>query len=125
MCLVIAGGTNLQEAKEDIIIYKILMMHNESYYTPFRKQYVNLGHKQVSPLVCHTNSVSLGIHTFANLEEAKYESLDPWYLYDYVIVKGIIPKGSHYYEGYFDEAYLERRPLCYASDAAIYQERVL
>ena len=133
MCLY-SNRKNFKKAKEDIICYKVLKVIRTFFgYTFYATPYMNkpvpkLGVEMKDdecldakkyPNISSKYMISAGgFHTFKNFDDAKDEL--KWHLdncgKEYIIVKSIIPKGSSYIEGTF-----ENTPA-YVSKRIIYQE---
>jgi hypothetical protein len=82
--------------------------------TPFQDVEIEIGETYKSKLIKYGSSIEEGIHSFENLEDAKrLSSFDE----DRIVVKCIIPKGSEYYVGEYNNGYIS-----YASDTLKYVE---
>lgn len=98
-------------AKHDIVCYKTL---TEDLVSPcYDHQYV-LGEKIKSVLDNSHGMVTKGLHTFVTFERAYYEAkYTKWQnqrnsklgVYAPIVVKCIIPQGSHYYNSQFGLEY--------------------
>lgn len=94
-----------------------ILLKVDGYVTPYRKFPVEIGKTYHSKLIKQkykrsTELILNGLHSYGNYQNAaNYSSSD-------IIVKCIIPKGSVYYEGSFDDK------KSYASNCIIYVEIV-
>lgn len=117
MCLY-TKQTEPEIAEEDIICYKFYRKYNETLVSPYQKvaapeigiiTNTELG-KSYRPndngSYIHNflgfKRVDKGFHSFKTLEEIKHVVENNLYL---VIFKCIIPRGSSYYKGIFDDRY--------------------
>ena len=66
------------------------------YKTPYRALSVKIGNTYKSSLIKEHDKVHIGLHSFLNKTHAR---ADGWG----TVVECIIPKGSQYYKGMFDE----------------------
>ena len=121
MCLNLKSGDSKQKtAQEDIVCWKWLMKYsNGKLFSPYQRMEYFLDRKmhddkkvdrkekrkngvnnKYLPVVCSHKMSQGGYHTFKNFEDAdKFVKDDR--TSNSVLVKCIIPKGSKYYEGYF------------------------
>ncbi len=96
MCLDIAGPRMI--AKEDMIVYKVVILKDEKLLTPFQMMEVEIGKTYKSLLSKRSKdaTVSVGLHTIAHYTDAKrWECAAE----NQIVVKCIIPKRSHYHCG--------------------------
>ena len=82
-----------------------------TYYTPYQNFRVEIGQTYYSELEVIGNNVEKALHSFEHLDDCKADGGG-------VYVKCIIPKGSEYYYGLFNDA------SSYASNALKYLELV-
>ena len=90
----------------DETIYNIECV--DEYYTPYQQFEVKIGETYFSKLDKWYNIVEKGLHSFETLKDAK-DCRD-------IIAKCIIPKGSEYYKGMFNDN------ISYASNKLTYLE---
>ena len=126
-------------AKKDIVCYKILTERRglilSFYRTPFTSNPITLGDYveakgdkdivNILPTDGYNCEVSEGfIHTFKYRKDAvriaTNECRDGYYIDNPVIVKCIIPKGTRYYAGVFENTFLPS----YATEALQYGTKV-
>ena len=102
MCLIYA---KIKETTEDIVCYKVYISFEGKLRSPFMrslapninevaKTYLEEPHGK-------GNCIERGFHSFANLEDTLKIGADIPQLFDMVVIKCIIPKGSKCYEGSF------------------------
>ena len=126
MCLTIKKGQEPQIASEDIPCYKVILMYDNYYITPYREMRIEIGCTYESELYTsgalilkHSQyyaQIDIGLHSFKNLKGATDDlSFLPSNDYTVEIVKCIIPKGATYYEGTFNNR------ESYASDKIKYE----
>lgn len=106
MCLELhKDNSELKKAKKDIICYKFLRVNSDgTLLTPYQGFRIeDIPEEVTSNLIRNDNNhVNEGIHSFVELRDALLDSVDEHNNFrDNVLVKCIIPKGSHYYEGLF------------------------
>lgn len=109
MCLLIGRYTEQQIATEDIVVYKHLCLSNNYKSTRFVTSYyhypVIIGKTYKSKIHIvkddfHENyQISEGIHSFTSIEDCCIDIDD---VQQQVIAECIIPKGSAYYVGRFN-----------------------
>ena len=128
MCLVINKNSVLQQARKDVVGYKVVYDGDGEYLTPYQKVTVELnklyheknftdayfrlfekGEKKEKSI---TNDA---IHFYADLKSAKKERMG-----GQVILAAVIPMGTTFVNGTFDYA-VSGYP-CYASEAVIYRK---
>ena len=131
MCLVLNKDSVLQQARKDIVGYKVVYDDDGEYLTPYQKVTVELnklyheknfidayfrlfekgemGEKKVKTI---TNDA---IHFYADLKSAKKERMG-----GETILAAVIPMGTTFVNGTFDYA-VSGYP-CYASEAVIYRK---
>ena len=133
MCLdVLKSNKDKLVAETDIVVYKYLKITSIGFVTPFQYQPINIGESYYSKLKVRLYSdvdldndelpddllvgcVGEGLHSFGSFKDAYRQ-----YRYDKserVVVKCLIPKGSEYYVGKFDDQ------LSYASADLIYVKK--
>jgi hypothetical protein len=110
MCLVIEVDSEMQQAPEDIICYKILERIEDRLFTPYRRFPVDIESKILTSkgeikkeFGSDLSREFIGqgvIHTFAYLEDVAVESLSALhYGHKYEVYECIIPKETFYYTG--------------------------
>lgn len=133
MCLYShTGNFTILKSKEDVICYKVLAVKNGALVTPYTHTVVNIKdikrgkpfvakeykrllkrqNKIFKDLVTDIDNIREGaIHTYRDLEDAKYEDRDffSYHKTNIVIFECVIPKGINYVEGY---APISRRGYC-------------
>jgi len=112
MCLTVKKRSCIQTAKKDIIAYKVLLSngHNEiiSPYENFKYKLSKLYRLNDSLSKECDNSIEKGYHSFVTNKGVKKE-LKFWYTlsctddFNAKVFKCIIPKGSKYYVGTYDD----------------------
>lgn len=106
MCL-IANSNIPYVAEQDIICYKLYILFNDKYVSPFQKCDMPNINELVTTELQKPGELFIekGFHSFAYLEDA--ENINEWLESIYhksCIAKCIIPKGSRFYAGKFDYA---------------------
>lgn len=106
MCLTLIKDSKRKTAKRAIKCFKVLKFDNPfALSTPYKSCPIKIGLTYNSKLEFDesyiTQTISVGIHSFVNLEDATAEAID-WYPCNTVVVECQIPKGSVYYIGLFD-----------------------
>lgn len=147
MCIYLTKKNSTPKiAKKDIVCYKLVEdvhtygRYSKIAYTPFMGYCVTLGEtyeamgqrtihefdEYDAPHRCYTHYFSEGgIHSFKTLEGV--EKFCCWHSQTYgldsncKVVKCIIPKGSEYFSGVFEET----RIPCYASSSLTYTEEIV
>jgi hypothetical protein len=124
MCLKLTKFSKLHTAKEDIVAYKIIrenIFEKGNYLTCYMGSPVEIGKTYFSKLVINNEDATFiveceeGLHSFKTLKGLKKTAK---HIYLPLPVKCIIPKGAHYYKGYFNGK------SSYASDALTYIELI-
>ena len=102
----------MDEAVQKIIINGELVFLREvvGYQTPYQKAKVKIGETYTSKLIKAYDSIGKGLHSFESIDTARKNSNDD------IVAKCIIPKGSEYYKGTFNDN------ISYASDTLTYVE---
>ena len=110
MCLITTK--NIPEiAQEDIVCYKFYKLYdNGELFSPYQGSHAPAINKVANTLLDRAYlsnyraayMVSRGFHSFKYLDNLIKE-LDFWLSFDIEIFKCIIPKGTKYYEGKFDD----------------------
>ena len=130
MCLVINQNSLLQQARKDIVGYKLVYKNDDgTYLTPYQKvtvelnklyheknftdSYFRLFEKNGGEKKTITNDA---IHFYADMKSAKKE----WLGESQEILGAIIPMGATFVNGTFD--YANNGYPCYASEAVIYRK---
>lgn len=103
-----------KKADVSITVYKLLIHETDldknafSIVTPFRGRYVSVGSTIKS--ACHslwgifTNRIeATGVHSFSTIEQALHERRHFIYSSDIYVYRAVIPKGSWYYEGIYND----------------------
>lgn len=109
MCLV-ADHIIPYIAEQDIICYKLYILINDKYVSPYLKCDMPSINELITTKLQKPGKFHIkeGFHSFAYLEDAEFEVewLRNTHNYNNIcIAKCIIPKGSKYYTGKFDEDY--------------------
>lgn len=103
MCLSLANEKVKSEiAQNDIVVYKYLYKRGDHYLTPFQYFTMKLGKLYKSRLSKCYDDVTIGLHSFVNLNECIEKAktnLDE--ISTTAICEFIIPKGARYYTGKF------------------------
>lgn len=133
MCLYVDNDSVSKTSDEDITVYKVLMVTEQygTYLSPYRKVPYELGmvrcpefiHSSVpkTGLKFHAY-VEIGIHTFANLDDAKLMVIpdNPLRLpYELIIMECTIPKGTAFFKGIFIRGIWGSKCDSYASEVLI------
>lgn len=123
MCLQITRFSKLHTAKEDMVVYKFIYedgFNDNQYITPYMGDIVEIGKTYNSNLEIDKYFVAnfllecrKGLHSLKTLKGLKKIMKNRYHA---IPVKCIIPKGAHYYIGWFCKA------RSYASDSLIYSE---
>ena len=104
-------------AEEDIICYKFYVRYDETLFSPYQESRApeigiitntELGkpHKLNNIYdLYYFKGVDKGFHSFKTLKGAEYEASRYKRNRDLVIFKCIIPRGSSYYKGIFNDRY--------------------
>ena len=110
MCLITTK--NIPEiAQEDIVCYKIYILIEDELLSPYQGSPAPAINKVTNTLLDRAYlsnyrgayMISKGFHSFKYLDDLIKE-LDFWQSYDIKIFKCIIPKGTKYYEGKFNNS---------------------
>ena len=109
MCLYEIGKR--KKAEKDIVCYKLLRNNDAPYnscYTYQRGQ-INTSHLRKNK---NYDNLSIGLHSFVRKKDAEKEC-HAWNGKSYHVVKMYIPKGAHYYEGFYStfKAYASNKLL--------------
>ena len=131
MCLTIPASINPPKAliaKEDIVCYKLLRKYYDGrIISPFQNipytlnELVNIKKIEVIRRIGST-TIHAGLHSFGRQEDAfvcATHIFGMFEVFDYLVYKAIIPKGSKYYVGKFD-CFNE----CYVSDALFVTDEI-
>ena len=86
------------------------IVNTKIFKTPYQYAIVEMGETYTSGLIKEDDEVYVGLHSFETLREARKISD--------IVAKCIIPKGSRYYKGAYDD------DISYASDKITYLEIV-
>lgn len=117
MCAIIEHNNKVQTAQNDIEVYKVVWVQNNGYYAPY--QGTPYQSEKVTAQLDEPEGriIKEGIHSYMKLVDAMQcaftfnrtvikpnlivsENYDAsLFNREYHVVKAIIPKGSHYYEG--------------------------
>lgn len=102
MCL-FATTQKALVAKEDIEVYKIVLVRNGKYYTPYRDILLSERPKctkiTVTSTYCGYYVVEgEGIHAYTSKEEAENDAKTFFKCFNYRVIKGTIPKGTRYWK---------------------------
>ena len=129
MCLFVKDF-DLKIAKEDICVYKIIIILSNKLVTPYRGMEIDSNITYKSELILEplknrviSKKVNIGLHSFESIKACKNIRL-----YDFMNAANVkiyactIPKGSHYYIGNFIGKL--GKATSYASDALIYNEDI-
>jgi len=132
MCTVLNNDSILRQADKDVVSYKLVNKENGKYSSRYRKMPIELGIMYHNPDFTNAffkvfeqryNSIKElnagGFHSFVRLKDAKKACMNRLGV---VVVACIIPQGSMYVKGTWDD---ENGPLCYFSEASIYRELTL
>ena len=108
MCLIAISNTPYI-AEQDIICYKIYILIDDKYVSPYQKCDMPSINELVTTELQRSGDfyIEKGFHSFAYLENAKIiadQFINAWN-YNTCIAKCIIPKGSKYYSGKFGNDY--------------------
>ena len=120
MCLY-TKQTEPKIAEEDIICYKFYVRYDETLFSPYQESRApeigivantELGRSyRPTDIGSYIHNflgfkrVNKGFHSFKTLEEAEREVNKYKRKFDLVIFKCIIPRGSSYYKGIFNDRY--------------------
>jgi len=113
MCLKILRNEPMRTAEEDIIVFKhIISLRSipHTFFTSFQRAVIQLGIVYTSQLMIsewNDQAVHVGLHSYKHLEDARQANK----YWNEQLVECIIPKGSNYYEGTFED-----KGPSYASD---------
>ena len=108
MCLIAISNTPYI-AEQDIICYKIYILIDDKYVSPYQKCDMPSINELVTTELQRSGDfyIEKGFHSFACLEDAEVEA--EWFGnvhgHEVCIAKCIIPKGSKYYWGKFRDDY--------------------
>lgn len=91
-------------AFKDITVFKRVIKSSNIYYTPYQLCYIEIGETYSSSENIFNSIFKYyiegeGIHSYISLNSAKFHDIAP----NEIIVECIIPKGSWYYLGEFDD----------------------
>lgn len=92
-----------------------LLKLNNVLITPYRNFSIEIGNTYESELSGNECEIHRGLHSFANLEEAKKCFQNDL---EVIFIECIIPKGSSYYKGTFDHS------ISYASNKLTYTKPI-
>ena len=93
--------------KETLIDKEDIAQHTKTFLTPYQRANVEIGKTYDSILYKDYDVITFGLHSFSKLKDVKRITR--------VIAKCIIPKGSEYYEGTFED-----KGISYASNKITY-----
>lgn len=96
MCLKIKKGEVEKTATEDIVVYKIINMHNNSLYQGFQYK-PNRLYRLRKKLKVKRNEIYEGFHSYNCLVKVRDNILETFL--NPKVVKFVIPKGAKYYLG--------------------------
>lgn len=123
MCLELKENVQSKIAERNITCYKFVekFNHSNDLTTPYKHAVVEIGKTYTSEINQSGLSINKALHSYKNksnaVKDAKYFSDN-----DYrktLVVKCRIPKGSVYYQGYFDG---DLKAPSYASNCIEYLE---
>ncbi len=115
MCLNLKRGSNkILIAETDIVCYKAILKkldedNDYDYVTLFQRSNVSIGSTYESEFFIYRNNVEEGLHSIADKIDTEMMingyniCIDQSEILSIFIVKCIIPKGTEYYVGLFDE----------------------
>jgi hypothetical protein len=90
------------------------ILKNSTILTPYQDTEIKIGETYKSKLIRYGLLIEDGIHSIKNLEDANHFAIS---VKNRIVAKCIIPKGSEYYVGEYDDGYVS-----YASDTLKYVE---
>lgn len=104
-------------AEKNMVVYKHIIkttnsLNEEVYESSYQHTPVKLNELYSSELIKEYNEVFKGLHSFNELNSANHAAME----YKEVVVECIIPKGSRYFIGQFQNV------VAYASDQLIYKK---
>lgn len=118
-------------AEEDIICYKIVLKTGTNQYeTPFQCMKVSLNTEYVDTTPTNDNLVDLSVNEINGGYYHSFKNKDNVLEYSHhfngavCVLKGIIPKGSEYYEGVYTSICIGYLPA-YASKKIKYIEEIV
>lgn len=94
-------------AQEDIKVYKLVIIKNNVYYTPFQRCKLTERPKS-SETVAKVNSVyncveKQAVHAYTNKKAAIRMGQNGFYMFNWAVIEGIIPKGTLYWDSIIDD----------------------
>ena len=99
MCLNLLSGDDSISyiAEKDMTVYKVItkQRYNNFYQTPFYFATVSFGEVIRSKLVKQRDMVHIGLHSYAELDDAKHLAG----IFNGEVAECIIPKNAEYYDG--------------------------
>jgi|ERR1019366_1197735 hypothetical protein len=132
MCLTLGLNYKEETAEQPITCFKVVMKGKSGglLLTPYQNMTVKIGKTYTSEIrvgtLCGDSVLTLGFHSFQNLELAKSEAKG-WECLKLTIplvVKCQIPTGAKYYQGGFECSDILALNDCYGSDMIEYLEIV-